>query len=188
MYSYRQSQIQQRDQKALMNRKSGGWLLALVLALPCALSTSAQEVFKTVNEDGVASFTDFPVPGAERLDVEPIAADPASAEASNRLIEQQLEVAKSLEESRLARHRAETERRAALAASQPQTIYYPVERDTGYWGWPRYGYRPGHRPPWRPGVRPPYRPGYPAHPIAPGQPRPPAARPPSQSRPLPMDK
>ena len=182
---YRQSQ--KHRQKALMSRMSNGWLFALLLVLPCALSTNAQEVFKTVNEDGVASFTDFPVPGAERLDVEPIAADPAGAEASNRLIEQQLEVAKSLEESRLARHRAETERRAALAASQPQTIYYPVERDTGFWGWPGYGYRPG-RPPWRPGVRPPYRPGYPAHPIAPGHGRPPAVRPPSQSRPLPMGK
>jgi hypothetical protein len=170
----------------------------MVFALIIASPASAQEVFKTVNEDGVVSFTDFAVPGAERLDIEPIAADPEGAEASSRLIEQQLEVAKSLieqqlevakslEESRLARRRAETERRVALAASQPQTIYYPVERDTGFWGWPGYGYRPG-RPPWRPGVRPPYRPGYPAHPIAPGHPRPPAARPPSQSRPLPMRK
>jgi len=152
---------------------------------------AAEEIYRTVSADGVASFTDFPVPGAEVLEVDPVPANAQRAEDSARLIEQQLEVAKALEESRLARRKAETDRQAALAASQPQTIYYPVERDTGYWGWPGYGFRPGagHRP-GRPGVRPPYRPGYPSQPIAPG-PGKPGHRPggsPTLSKPMPMKR
>jgi len=161
-------------------------LLALVLIMVPGAG-AAEEIYRSVSADGVASFTDFPVPGAEVLEVDPVPANAQRAQDSARLIEQQLEVAKALEQSRLARRKAETDRQAALAASQPQTIYYPVERDTGYWGWPGYGFRPGvgHRP-GHPGVRPPYRPGYPSQPIAPGHGKPghrPGGRP-SISKPM----
>lgn len=152
-----------------------GLLLVLLAIMPVA--AVAEEIYRTTSEDGVASFTDYPVPGAEVLSVDPVPANAQRAEDSTRLIAQQLEVANALEESRLARRKAETDRQAALAASQPQTVYYPVERDTGYWGSPGYGFRPGygHRPghrPGRPGINPPYRPGYPSQPIAPGHGKP----------------
>lgn len=168
---------------------SGG----LVVLLACLPATGvAEEIYRTISEDGVASFTDFPVPGAQVLDVDPVPANAERAEDSARLIEQQLEVANALQESRLARRKAETDRQAALAASQPQTIYYPVERNTGYWGSPGFGFRPGfgHRPghrPGRPGINPPYRPGYPSQPIAPGHGKPGhrPGRPPSITKPMP---
>jgi len=174
----------------LLVKLLGGLLFAL-----SAISGMAEEIYMTTDEDGVTSFTDFPVPDAQVIAIEPIAADPTQAKASQELIEQQLAVAKSLEDSRLAREKARTERLAALAASQPRTIYYPVERDIGYWGSPGYGFwpgsgpvRPGYRPPgYRPpGFRPPRPPG-PSLPDEPGSPDRPG-QPPSQSRPMPHDR
>ena len=169
------------------------------LTLVTTVALSAEQVYRTVDEQGVASFTDYPVPGAEEIAVDPVPANADRAKASAAMIEQQLEVAKALEDSRLARRRAETERAAVRAASQPQTIYYPVERNTGgYWGWPGYGYRPRppHRPehpiarppyqPGHPGVRPPFKPVVPpSQPVAPGPWRPGHGKLPSQSRPMP---
>ena len=174
------------------------WIAAAVLTLALPTALSAEQVYRSVDEHGVASFTDYPVPGAQEIALDPVPANAERARASAAMIEQQLEVAKALEDSRLARRKAETEREAVRAASQPQTIYYPVERDTGgYWGWPGYGYRPPHRP-GHPGVRPPYRPGHPGvrppfkpvvppnRPVAPGPWRPGhSGPPPSQSRPMP---
>ncbi len=164
--------------------RSVAWLLtALYLVSAVAVPAAAEEVYRAVDEEGVVSFSDFPVPGAERLEVETVPANEDSAAASQALIEQQLAVAKALEESRLARRRVETERLQALAAREPQTIYYPVERSTywgGYWRRPGYGYRPrrpGYRPghpgyrPGRPGVGPPaYRPGHPGYGVGHGRP------------------
>lgn len=138
-----------------------------------------QSVYRRVDEHGVVSFTDFPVPGGERLHMEPVPAGPSPADASQRLIDQQLAVAKALEDSRLARQAAQTQRLAALAASRPQTIYYEVPRQTSYAGGyyryrnPRYGHHPG-RPGYRPGrphhpVTPPHRPGNPGRPTAGGE-------------------
>jgi hypothetical protein len=172
-------------------------LAAVFITLMATSALAAEQVYRSVDEDGVASFTDYPVPGAEPIDVNPVPANADRAKASAAMIEQQLSVAKALEDSRLARRKAETERAAARAASQPQTIYYPVERNTGgYWGWPGYGYRPPHRPehpiarppyrPGHPGVRPPFKPVVPpSTPIAPGPWRPGHSKPPSQPRPLP---
>ena len=169
---------------------------AILLVLTGTTAMAAEQVFRSVDEDGVASFTDYPVPGAEEIAVDPVPANADRAKASAAMIEQQLEVAKALQDSRLARRKAETERAAVRAASQPQTIYYPVERNTGgFWGWPGYGYRPPHQPghpgvrpphrPERPNVRPPFKPVVPpSRPVAPGPWRP-GHSPPSQSRPLP---
>jgi hypothetical protein len=80
-----------------------------------------------------------------------------------QMIDQQLAVAKSLEESRLARETARTERLQALAAAQSRTLVYR-EPETRYVGgvyrkrWPWVPGYPGH-----PGVRPPH----PVHPIEP---------------------
>jgi hypothetical protein len=165
------------------------WLVVLLAAVLFAQSGRAQEVYISTDDQGVASFTDFPVPGAQVVVLETIPADPEQALTSQEMIDQQLAVAKSLEESRLAREKAYTERLEALAAGRPQTYYYPVERDITYWGVPGYGYWPGNpgRPPWRPGYRPPglrpphHRPPGPSQPIEPGPP-------PSQSRPMPPQR
>lgn len=180
-------------------------VVQLVVLLCLSLNAAAgwaEEIYMTTDDNGVTSFTDFPVSGAQIIDVDPIAADPEQAATSQALIDQQLSVANALEESRLAREKARTERLAALAASQPQTIYYPVERDIGYWGSPAYGYwpgypgnRPGYRPPGfrPPGFRPPafrppgHRPPVPEHPMEPGGPGQPGQAP-SQSRPMPSQR
>ena len=81
-------------------------------------------------------------------------------DAQQALIEQQLSVAKALEESRLAREEARLRRLEVQAKSQPEIVYYREEDRTRYvggrwgWGWPGYPNRPGH-------------PGKPTHPIAP---------------------
>lgn len=160
-----------------------GFPLGSLLFAPAGL---AEEIFMTMDENGVTSFTDFPVPGARVIEIDPIIVNPEAALSSQERIEQQLAVARALQDSRLAREQARTERLAALAASQPQTIFYPVERNIGFWGSPGYGFWPGHRPP---GSRPPRPPGHrppgPSEPIAPGDP---GGQPPSQSRPMPPNR
>ncbi len=146
------------------------------LLLACAAPALGQDVYRVVDADGVASFSDFPVDGAERVHVQTTGVSSDAASASEQLIRQQLEVAKALEESRLARQEAQTRRLQALAASRPQTVYYEVPRQTvygGYWRpWrPGHGYRPGYG--YRPGNRPGYghrpgRPGKPGHYDSPG--------------------
>ena len=146
-----------------------GFLLAAISA-PAAL---AGEVYKSTDANGVTSFTDYPVPGAETVELEPVTVDPEQQLAGQAMIDQQLAVARALEESRLKRQQAETERLKALAAARPQTIFYPVEREITLWPHSGYGpWRPGYRPP---GNRPPgFRP--PGH-------RPPGHRPPGPSDP-----
>jgi len=155
-------------------------LVSVALSAPVVL---AEEVYMSTDADGVTSFTDYPVPGAETVELEPVVVNSEQVLASQEMINQQLAVAKALEESRLAREQAETERLKALAAMQPQTIFYPVERDVVYWPYP--GYRPGH-PGYRPpGPRPPgYRPPRPEHPIHPRPPEDPGSGG-SRSRPMP---
>ncbi|MEM8767333.1 MAG: DUF4124 domain-containing protein [Pseudomonadota bacterium] len=150
--------------------------LGVLLLVPHA---AAQEVFRSVDENGVVTFSDVESDDAERLELpEPVVRENAEAEQAAR-IEQTLAVAKSLEESRLAREEARTERLKAKAESQPRTVYYREDdraRYTGRWGW---GYWPGHRP-WPPGGKP-YPPG-PVHPIEP----PPGGGYPPPSRPVPL--
>jgi hypothetical protein len=154
-------------------------LLALiVLCLPAA--AGAQTVYRHVDENGVISFSDVETDGAEVMDLE-VATVRESAMAEQReLIDQQLAVAKALEESRLAREDARTRRLEALAAVQPKTVYYReadrtryVDGSWGYWGRPGWPNRPGH-------------PGYPGHPGKPVHPiEPPPDAPPSRPVPLP---
>lgn len=129
----------------------------------------AQTVYRHVDENGVVSFSDVATEGAESLTL--AVSEPPEDALSNQqaLIEQQLSVAKALEESRLAREDARTRRIEAQAKSQPQTVYYREDDRRRYvggrwgWGYPGYPIYPGH----------PGYPGKPVHPIAPPPERPP---------------
>ena len=70
----------------------------------------AQTVYRHVDENGVVSFSDVATEGAESLTL--AVSEPPEDALSNQqaLIEQQLSVAKALEESRLAREDARTRR------------------------------------------------------------------------------
>lgn len=114
--------------------KLGLPLIWLILA-SWAGSAVAQEVYRTVSADGVVTFSDQASVGAERLVLPGVAgADKSALAAQQALIEQQLEVARVLEESRLAREDARIRRLEAQAAQQPQTVYYPVAQPSRYVG------------------------------------------------------
>jgi len=168
-------------------------VVAAGLAVMLAPATvAAEEIYRHVDADGVTSFSDVPVPEAERVQLNPPPPAEGGAAAAREMIELQLSVAKALEESRLAREKAEAELLEARAAARPRTVvYYPVERTVygggylgGYW-WPGYGPRPGrpeHRPD-RPDHRPPqFRPVHPVVPERPPSPGRPDHQPPSRSR------
>lgn len=140
-----------------------GGILTALLALPGY--ASAREVFRTQDEDGVVSFSDVASPEAEVIVVTSAPVPENSIERQQRIIEQQLEVAKALEESRLAREASRIRRLEALAAARPQVIEAPPIRRTyvggvGYWQtYPWHG-------PWKPGY-PGWRPPRPSLPIEP---------------------
>jgi hypothetical protein len=167
-----------RELKRLFPLCRAAAMLAAGLAAP---GLAAQEIYRSVDENGVVSFSDVESEDAVRLNLpDTVIREDALAELEAR-IALQLEVAKALEASRLAREAARTERLAALADSEDRTIYYREEdRDQfldgwGYWGggyWGGGGYRPGHRP----GHRPPV----PVNPV-----EPPEVQPPSRPVPLP---
>lgn len=135
---------------------------ALLVLIPIA---SAQQVYKTVDENGVVSFSDTPPADEQEVEVLQIDAPPAQAP------EDHLEQLNAMRETtdRMAADRREREKhRAELReinarsqqAAEPQVVEY--RNTTDYWpvyGAPVYGH-PG-RPPYRPGYRP-----KPEHPIA----------------------
>jgi hypothetical protein len=133
--------------------------------LTLSVNASAREVFRTQDDDGVVSFSDVASPGAEVIVVTSPTVPENSIERQQGIIEQQLAVAKALEESRLAREESRTRRLEALAATRPQVIQAPPVRRTyvggvGYWQtYPWHG-------PWKPG-HPGWRPPYPSLPIEP---------------------
>lgn len=136
----------------------------LLAVLPfCSVPILAQTVYRHVDENGVVTFSDVAMEGAESMTLE-VSEPPAGAfDDQQALIEQQLAVAKALEESRLAREDARTRRLEAQARSQPQTVYYREADRQRYvggrwgWGWPGYPSHPGY----------PGHPGKPVHPIVP---------------------
>ena len=162
--------------------KTRSRLAAAAVALSLAAPLAAQEIFRTEDEHGVVSFSDVAAPGAEVLTFAsaPVAAD--TFDRQQRIIDQQLAVAKALEESRLAREAARTERLRALANSRPPVVY--VQERTRYLGgFKRYLWHPGYPGhPGKPGVRPPH----PVHPIEPpGGDHRSRLNPPSRTVPLP---
>lgn len=141
-------------------------LVIVICFASSAVTALSQEVFRTEDENGVVSFSDVASPGAEVLLLASTSTSEDTFARQQKIIDQQLAVAKSLEESRLAREAARTERLQALAAVQPQTVYYREPERTRYvGGFYRHHWRPGH--PWKPG-HPGVRPPRPVHPIEPG--------------------
>jgi len=145
-----------------MIRKLMAHLAAQGLACLCLPGMlQAQEVFRSVDENGVVHFSDVASAGAQRLQLPSASVPEGSMARQQAIIDQQLTVAKSLEESRLAREAARTERIKALADARPPTVYYrETTRYVGGYG-NHWGSRPGY--PGHPGVRPPF----PVHPIEP---------------------
>ncbi len=154
------------------------------LALQCASLTAllllaqpslAQTIYRHVDENGVVTFSDVETDGAESMTLEVSAPRENAFDEQQALIDQQLTVAKALEESRLAREDARTRRIEAQAKSQPKTVYYREDDRRRYvggrwgWGWGKPGY-PGY----------PGHPGKPVHPI-----EPPPEVPPTRPVPLP---
>lgn len=151
----------------------------LMLALMCLPAAGfAQTVYRNVDDNGVVSFSDVATEGAERLELLTAPVREHAQVEQQALIEQQLSMAKSLEESRLARQDARTKRLQALAAAQPKTVYYREADRTRYVGgrWGYWGGRPPHKPGW------PGHPGLPSLPIEP----PPDVTPPTRPVPFPV--
>ena len=145
-----------------------------ITALAASQPGFAQTVYRHVDEHGVVSFSDVQTEGAESMTLAVSAPRENAFDEQQALIEQQLTVAKALEESRLAREDARTRRIEAQAKSQPKTVYYREDDRRRYvggrWGW---GWGPGY----------PGHPGYPGKPVHPIEP--PPAVPPSRPVPLP---
>ena len=115
---------------------------------------AAQEVYRSVGEDGVVTFSDQATAGAERVMLPGVSELSESARAEQQaLIEQQLEVAEALETSRLAREEARTRRLEALAAASAAPVSYPEPEPyryasgvVSYHGYAGYRHRFGHGP------------------------------------------
>ncbi len=135
-------------------------LLVLAWAL-VSVSAQAAEVYRSTGDFGEVTFSDLETPDAQTVTVD--TPRPASS-AGPDWVAQTLDVARMLEESRLAREAAAAERRDAYRKRQQAVVpvIEPEER-TSFAPWYPYPYAwrpgyPGHRPPHRPG-----RPGQPSH-------------------------
>lgn len=148
----------------------------IALLTPTLVLAEPPVVYKTVDEQGVVSFSDVPPEGdvaVEQYEVNAPPPQPTGEYLQN--LEAMRETTDRMAEDRRARekHRAEMRELAARteahqAAAEPRVVevdrYLP-----GYvGGYQRPGYRPGH-PPWRPGYGP--------------RPQPPIVRPPVQPLP-----
>lgn len=153
----------------------------IALFIPALALGQPSVVYKTIDEQGVVSFSDVPPEGGEEVEQYEIEAPPAQpTDEYVQNLEAMRETTDRMAEDRRARekHRAEMRELAARteayqAAPEPQVV--EVERYVpGYPGaYYRPGYRPGH-PPWRPGHGP-----VPGHPVI----RPPVQAPPPAARP-----
>ena len=133
------------------------WVLSLVLVGTLA---SAETVYKTVDEQGVTSFSDTPPEGQAKVEVLNIdVPPPQDPETYKEQLAAMRETTDRMAEDRREREKHRAELRAEKAKEQPQYSYqqnpYPY-----YYG---SGYRRVVRPPWRPKPELPiYRP--PIHP------------------------
>ena len=133
------------------------WVLSLVLASAVA---GAETVYKTVNEQGVTTFSDTPPAGENQVEVlEFDVPPPQDPEAYKERLASMRETTDRMAEDRRAREKHRAELRAEERKNrEPQYVYqqpYPY-----YYG---SGYRRIVRPPWRPKpelpiYRPPIRP------------------------------
>ena len=148
-------------------------LCVLALALLAAGSAPAATVYKTVDENGVVSYSDTaPVTEQEAevlvIDVQ----DPDDSESTQAQLEAMRETTDRMVADRQQRekHRAEMRKLQAESEPQPQLIEYgaPVDNSsiyTGYYPYPVYRPGGGYRPrPTHPIARPPLRPRPPGYP------------------------
>jgi len=156
--------------------------LALVVMLLSFLGSGialAATVYKTVDGNGVVSYSD--TPPAEEVPVETVVIDvqtPELGETSQEQLEAMRETTDRMVADRQQRekHRAELRKQQVESQAPPQVVQYTNPGSysgtySGYYPYPIY--RPGHRPrPGHPIVRPPLRPHkpvqLPANVISPG--------------------
>jgi len=144
-------------------------LCAPLLALLAAGPLSAATVYKTVDENGVVSYSDT-APAIEQ-EAEVMVIDvpaPQDSESAQEQLEAMRETTDRMVADRQQREKHRAEMRKLQAESEPQVIEYGAPADsggiyTGYYPYPVYrpgGYRPR---PTHPIARPPLRPrpGYP---------------------------
>lgn len=154
-------------------------VLVFLLASCHAVAQGQATVYKTVDDDGVVSFSDVPpTNGAEveQFDIKTPAVSTtdeyqqnleAMRETTDRMIEDRREREKHRAEMRELQARIEAQQQPAIDPGRNYSTYIPGWTGGGY-------YRPGY-PPWRPGHRPGpefpiVRP--PLHPVPPGISRP----------------
>jgi hypothetical protein len=140
------------------------WLPAL--ALLCCLPGLAATVYKTVDENGVVSFTDIKPTGETPVETLVIdARAPQVSEAEQQRLQDMRDTTDRMAADRMARekHRAELRQLQAQTQAQYQP-QYPVDDNPVYWGsssgYSGYYNYPARRP-WRRKHRP-----RPEHPIA----------------------
>lgn len=124
-----------------MNGALASLALTLLVLAPAVRAEPAQrDVFVTTGEHGEVSFSDVATPGAERRTLPAIERDDDALAELDRRIQQTLEVARVLEEARLAREKSRAEARAA--AAPPPAIVTVEERYAPY----PYVYAPSRHP------------------------------------------
>ena len=149
-----------------------------MLALPFCASAMAATVYKTVDEQGVVSFSDIPPVGDPSVQTMEIsAATPAGSEDAQQRLEDMRETTDRMAADRREREKHRAELRKQRAESQAPTQYQQADYPYyGYTGSSRYNRYPRRRPGggWhkprpehpiaRPPLRPPLRPGHGLHP------------------------
>ncbi len=146
--------------------------ITVVLLLACSSALAQAQgstVYKTVDENGVVSFSDTPPAGSTDTQTLQVDAPPPQSDGQYQAnLEAMRETTDRMADDRRERekHRAEMRELNARTSSygqsgQPEVIEYDnylPSYSSGYYGGGHY--RPG-KPPWRPGYRP-----KPEHPIA----------------------
>ena len=148
------------------------WLPALTLL--CCLPSLAATVYRTVDDNGVVSFTD--IKPTSEAPVETLVIDaraPQVSEAERQRLQDMRDTTDRMAADRMARekHRAELRQLQAQTQARYQPQYqqeYPVDNSPVYWGYSsRYSgyYNYPARRPWKRRHKP--RPGHPiaGHPI-----------------------
>lgn len=136
------------------------------LALLCCLPGLAATVYKTVDEDGVVSFTDIKPAGESPVETLLIdARAPQVSEAEQQRLQDMRDTTDRMASDRMAREKHRAELRQLQAQTQPQyQPQYPAGDNPGYWGYST-GYSGYYNYPARRPWRRKHRPG-PEHPIA----------------------
>ena len=146
-------------------------LVALLLSGFWGGNALATTVYKTVDENGVVSYSD--TPPVEEVPVETLVIDvqaPQLSETAQDQLEAMRETTDRMVADRQQRekHRAELRQQQAQSQAPSQAVQYSnpdsyTGISSGYYPYPIY--RPGHRPV-HPSVRPPLRPHQPVQPPA----------------------